>query len=37
MEIKEQEKTFAGFVKLTKYSVLAGVAVLIVLAVVYKI
>lgn len=37
MEIKEQEKTFAGFVKLTKYSVAAGVVLMIVLAIVYKI
>lgn len=37
MEIKEQEKTFDGFVKLTKYSVAAGVVVMIILAIVYKV
>ena len=37
MEIKEQEKTFDGFVKLVKYSVAAGVALMIILAIVYKI
>lgn len=37
MEIKEQEKTFEGFVKLTKYSVITGVLIMIVLLIVYKI
>lgn len=37
MEIEEQKKTFAGFVKLTKYSVAVGIALMIVLLIVYKI
>ena len=37
MDIKDQENTFAGFIKLTKYSVAASVVVLIILAVVYAI
>lgn len=37
MDIEEQQETFKGFVKLTKYSVAASVVVLIVLAIVYKI
>ena len=37
MDIKEQKNTFDGFVKLTKYSVFAGIATLVILAIVYKI
>lgn len=32
MDIKDQEKTFAGFVKFTNYSIVAIIAVLIFLA-----
>lgn len=32
MDIQEQEKTFSGFMKLTKYGLIAAVVLLVVLA-----
>ena len=37
MEIQEQVKTFDGFVKMTKFSVALGIAIMVTLLIVYKI